>query len=342
MKTAIVRGLDAFLYPEACFFLSGLPKPARAPSTKPLVLRPGTLGELVCADIALQEIGLDSRDFNWLIDQRSSPWANFRGMAHLCYEDKPLKNSGKVWDRYSLVMNTEQFFGLPEAYAIMSRSQNGRLVSFETNRGKAWSDISVPYDWADRHETLEFARLFAAALDLPDVTRPRHARQRVVPASEPPLVLIAGLRSKSRQLSLDQWTALITKWHHNRSFLISGSPQDADFVAKLADRFKGLARPFTGSFDEWCEQISKSEEIFAMEGSGMQIASFYGVSTLAIFTSSREKKWHPLGEGSRLLRHHDLPCQPCNKFGQVPPCPFHYACLKLEDIEATPVFPLRK
>ena len=338
MKTSIVRGLDALLYPEACFLSSGLPKPERAPSAKPLVLRPGSLGELVCADIALQEIGLDSRDFNWLIDQRSSPWANFRGMAHLCYEEKPLKNSKKVWDRYSLVINSEQFFGLPEAYAIMSRSHNGRLVSFETNRGTAWSDISVPYDWADRHETLEFARLFAAALDLPDVTRPRRARQRVVQASAPPLVLVAGLRSKSRELSLDQWTALIAKWHHNRSFLISGAPQDAEFVKQLTDRFKGLASQFASSFEDWCEQISKSEEVFAMDGDGVQIASFYGVPTLAIFTSSREKKWHPLGEGSRLLRRHDLPCQPCNKFGQVPPCLHHYACLKLEDIEPTNVF----
>ena len=59
VKTAIVRGLDALLYPEACFLSSGLPKPERAPSAKPLILRPGPLGEMVCADLALQEIGLD-------------------------------------------------------------------------------------------------------------------------------------------------------------------------------------------------------------------------------------------------------------------------------------------
>jgi ADP-heptose:LPS heptosyltransferase len=147
------------------------------------------------------------------------------------------------------------------------------------------------------------------------------------------MVLIAGLRSKSRQLSLDQWMKLIVKWHRDRPFLISGAPQDAEFVAELTSRFKGLATGFKGSFEEWCEQISRSEEIFAMDGDGVQIASFYGVPTLAIFTSSRDNKWHPLGAGSRLLRRHDLRCQPCAKFGEVPPCPNRYACLKLDDIE---------
>jgi ADP-heptose:LPS heptosyltransferase len=106
----------------------------------------------------------------------------------------------------------------------------------------------------------------------------------------------------------------------------------------LTARFKGLAGPYAGPFDEWCEQISRSEEILAMDGDGMQIASFHGVPTLAIFTSSRDRKWHPLGEGSRLLRRHDLPCQPCAKFGEVPPCPNHFACLKLEEIKPTSIW----
>ena len=338
METTLLKRLDAFLYPEVCFLTSGLPKPVRKLSAKPLILRPGDLGELVCADVALQEIGLDSRDFNWLIDRRAKPWADFRGMPHLCYDEKRFKTSKKLWDRYTVVMNTEQFFGLTEAYAIMSRAQGGKLVSFETNRGASWSDITVPYDWADRHETMEFARLFAAALDLPDVSGPRRSRPRVVPASAPPMVLIAGLRRRSVSLSLNQWETLISRWHKTRPFLISTPPEDADFGVELTRRFKGLATRFAGSFDEWCEQISRSEEILGMDGDGVQVASFYGVPTWAIFTSGRDSKWHPLGKGSRLLRRHDLPCQPCSKFGQVPPCPNHYACLKLDDVEFKPIW----
>src|ERR1035441_10621953 len=63
------------------------------------------------------------------------PWALFRGLPHWCYDENPLKTLPQVWNRYSLVINTEQFFGLTEAYALLSRSKGGRLVSFETNRG---------------------------------------------------------------------------------------------------------------------------------------------------------------------------------------------------------------
>jgi heptosyltransferase-2 len=338
VQTSFLKGLDAILYPGACVLASVLPRPGRAPSGKALILRPGGLGDLICADIALQELALDAREFTWLVESRSKPWALFRGLPHWCYDENPLKTLTQLRDRYLLVINTEQLFGLTEAYALLSRSKGGRLVSFETNRGSSWSDITAPYDWRDRHETLEFARLFAAALDLPEVTGPRLPRPRLEPLSAPLLVLIAGQQSPSRRLSLDAWTALIAGWHQERPFLIGAAPEDADFAGQLTRRFNGLAARFTGSFDELCRQIARSEEILTMDGGAVHIASFFGVSTLALFTSGRDRKWHPLGEGSRILRRHDLACQPCTKFGQVPPCPYRYACLKLEDVASTRLF----
>ena len=337
MQTSFLKGLDAVLYPGGCLLASVLPKPGRELSGKPLILRPGGLGDLICADIALQELSRDARDFIWLIESRSKPWAVYRGLPHLCYDENPLKSLDQVRGRYSLVMNTEQFFGLAEAYALAARAKGGRLVSFASDRGSSWSDVAIDYDWRDRHETLEFARLFAAALGLPEPSGPRLLRPRIEPPSAPPLVLIAGRQSPSRRLSLDAWTALLTKWHDQRPFLIAAAPEDAEFAGQLACRFDGLASRFTGSFDELCGQIARSEEIFTMDGGAVHIASYFGVPTLALFTSGRDRKWHPLGEGSRVLRRHDLACQPCTKFGQVPPCPYGYACLKLEDVEAVKI-----
>lgn len=332
MQTSFLKSLDAILYPGACLLSSVLPRPDRTLSGQPLILRPGGLGDLICADMALQELALDARDFTWLVERRSKPWALFRGLPHWCYDENPLKTLPQVWDRYSVVINTEQFFGLTEAYALLGRAKGGRLVSFETNRGSSWSDVTVSYDWRDRHETVEFARLFAAALDLPEVTGPRLPRPRLYPPSAPPLVAIAGRQSPSRCLTLDAWTTLIARWHQKRPFLIGAAPEDAEFAGQLTGRFDGLASRFEGSFDELCGQIARSEEILTMDGGAVHIASFFGVSTLALFTSGRDRKWHPLGEGSRILRRHDLACQPCTKFGQVPPCPYGYACLKLEDV----------
>jgi ADP-heptose:LPS heptosyltransferase len=332
VQTSFLKSLDAVLYRGGCLLASVLPKSGRAPSGKTLILRPGGLGDLICADIALQELALDARDFTWLIERRSKPWALFRGLSHLCYDEHPLKTLPEVRDCYSLVINTEQFFGLTQACALLSRSKGGRLVSFETNRGSAWSDITVPYDWRNRHETVEFTRLFAAALGLPEPAGLRLPRPRLHPPGGPPLVAIAGLQSPSRRLNLDVWTTLISRWHQKRPFLIVAAPEDADFAEQLTGRFDGLASRFTGSFDELCGQIARSEEVFTMDGGAVHIASYFGVSTFALFTSGRDRKWRPLGEGSRILRRHDLACQPCTKFGQVPPCPYGYACLKLEDV----------
>jgi len=337
VQTSFLKSLDAILYPGACLLASLLPKPGRALSGETLVLRPGGLGDLICADIALQELARDARDFTWLIERRSQPWAVYRGLPHLCYDENPLKTLAQIRDRSSLVINTEQFFGLTEAYALLARAKGGRLVSFETNRGSSWSDLKVSYDWRDRHETMEFARLFAAALGFPEPAKPRLPRPRLYPPGAPPLVALAGRRSPSRRLTLDAWTALISKWHQKRPFLIAAAPEDADFAGELTRRFDGLASRFTGSFGELCGQIARSEEIFTMDGGVVHIASFFGVSTLALFTSGRDRKWHPLGEGSRILRRHDLACQPCTKFGQVPPCPYGYACLKLEAVAPTKV-----
>ncbi len=328
MQPALQSRIDALLYAEACLLTSVLPKPNRTLAHKPLVLRPGSMRNLVCADLALDLMGLDSRDFNWLIEPRARPWANYRGIPHLCHADRPLGTPEKVWDRYGLVINSEQSRGLTEAYAILSRSESGRLVS----------DRTAPYDWSDRHETLEFGRLFSAALDLPDVRGPVRPRQRQRPASEPPLVLLAGREDKSRRLSQGEWHGLIERWQNGRAFRITGGPDDNDFAAGLADKFTGKATPLVCSFDEMCEAVSRSEEVLVIEGTGTQIASFFGVPATAIFTSGRERKWHPLGECSRLWRRHDLACQPCARFEQVPPCPNHFACKELGKVEPVPVW----
>ena len=92
MQTSFLKSLDAILYPAACGVASLLPQRARASSGEALIVRPGGLGDLICADIALQELGRDARAFDWLIERRSRPWALFRGLPHVCYDENPPGN----------------------------------------------------------------------------------------------------------------------------------------------------------------------------------------------------------------------------------------------------------
>jgi ADP-heptose:LPS heptosyltransferase len=333
LKNFFLKSLDGVLYRAFCRLAFLLPKKPRETFGKTLVIRPGGMGDLICADIALENLGLDPHHFTWLIEGRSKPWAEYRGLPHLCYDVNPLKTLKQVWNRYALVINTEQYFGLTEAYSLLALTTDGRIASFITNRGSRWSDVTVSYDWRDEHETVAFGRLFAQALARPYAEKPRLPRARFHPPGTPPLVLIAGRQSPSRRLSLESWATLTAQWHHDRPFLIGAAPEDAEFADTLARHFAGLARRFEGSFSELCEQIARSEEIFTMDGGALHIASFFGVPVLALFTSGRDRKWLPLGQNSRILRRHDLPCQPCAKFGQVPPCPYQFACLQLEKLE---------
>lgn len=300
-----------------------------------MILRPGGMGDLICADIALQELGLESRNFVWLIEKRAESWATYRKLPHLCYDTNSLQTLLQVWGKYPLVINSEQLFGFTQAYALLTRAKGGQLFSFATNRGAYWSKFAVPYDWKNGHETVEFARLFSHALGRSYLEKPRFARKRLFPAECPPIVLLAGLQSPSRRLSLESWETYLKQWHRGRPFLIGASPLDDVLANQLTIRFKGLAQRFTGSFSELCEQIARSEEVFTMDGGSVHIASFFGVPTQAVFTSGQDRKWHPLGEGSGVIKLHDLPCQPCTKFGQVPPCPYHYACCETPQKKVT-------
>jgi ADP-heptose:LPS heptosyltransferase len=289
------------------------------------------MGDLVCADIALQELGRDARDFTWLIEKRSRPWAHYRELPFLCYDEQPAKVLRDIWRSYALVINTEQLFGLAQACALSARARNGRLACFETTRGARRADLIVPYDWRDIHETLAFANLFAGALGMPAPPRNRAPRERHFPAQLPPIVLVSGRQSPSRALTLERWLSLVRAWHRGRTFLVAASPEDAAFADEIERRSDGLATRFHGNFAELCETISRTEECLTMDGGPVHIASFFGVPGLVVFSSGRSRKWAPLGLGSRVLRRHDLPCQPCTKFGQVPPCPYQYKCLEIPE-----------
>jgi ADP-heptose:LPS heptosyltransferase len=336
MGTALLKKLDRFLAPTACLLAGFTPKAMRAPAGLTLIIRPGGMGDLICADMALQAIGTDSRKVHWLIESRSRAWARYRSLPHLCYDRQPVTTARKVFANYDRVINTEQRFGLSQAYGLWAKARSARLASFETNRGASWANLKVPYDWKEAHEVHEFARLFSAAMNGDEAGFADFSRPRLEPASAPPLVLIAGRQNRSRALPLETWEMLIAKWHGQRKFLVAASPEDAAFADQLVERFGGLAARFTGSFEAMCGQIARAEELFTMDGGGVHIASYFGVPVFTIFTSGRDHKWAPISAGSRVLRRHDLPCQPCTKFGQVPPCPNHYACQDLQDVEATP------
>jgi ADP-heptose:LPS heptosyltransferase len=143
------------------------------------------------------------------------------------------------------------------------------------------------------------------------------------------VVGIGGMQSPSRALTAQEWVALIRPWSQGRSFWICSAPADRSLADTLCLEFAGKAQRFDGTFDQMCDLVARAEEVLTVDSGFLHIASYFGVPVTAHFTSGRARKWAALSPNSTILRRSDLACQPCTLFGQVSPCPNHFACKDL-------------
>lgn len=325
----ILKKLDPLVGIFGCAtarMLAGLP--VGKPEARTLILRPGGMGDLILLTIAAEEMGIDLSAPLWLIEKRSAVWAKHLELDYLCYDEDLTRVHRSIVGRFSKVINTEQRFGLAQATAILARGRGGTLYGFDTNRQAAWADLKVAYDADQRHESIEFSRLLAAAFgkDLPPQPIRRARKQ---PVAGLPVVGIGGLQSPQRSLTVEQWVELIGDWAGAGHFHVAGTEADRDFGAVIVKRFQGRASLFSGRFAEVCDLIAGAPEVLSMDSGFVHMASYYGIPVQALFTSGRDAKWAPLAAGSAVIRRRDLPCQPCTWFGQVPRCSNHYACKDL-------------
>jgi hypothetical protein len=296
-----------------------------------LVLRPGGMGDLIMAQLALEAWGAGQVEAEWVVERRSENWARFAGLNYHCYDRAPLETFWRLKGRFKTVVNTEQRFGLSQAYALGCLSTKGRLWSFGSNRAGRIG-ATVPYDWKEEHESAAFHRLFAAALDRPASAEALRPRRRE-PATGPRIIGLAGLEAKSRHLHEHQYVDLIRPWLGDHPGLICCAPRDRPFALQLAQRWPVQVRVLDADFDGMCCAIARAPALFCMDGGMVHIASYFGVPATVVFTSGRTAKWAPLAAGSGVVQRTDLPCQPCTVFGQVPPCPHQYACKQLSHAE---------
>jgi ADP-heptose:LPS heptosyltransferase len=332
MINSLLKAADPMASPIAAPFAKALNLPflLRRAENRPLILRPGGMGDLILVCIAAEQLGIDLRTPLWLIEQRSVVWAEHLGLDYLCYDKSLLEIHRSLAGRFSKVINTEQLYGLSQAAALLGRGRNGKVFCFSTNRSASWADFQISYDPDDAHESAEFRRLLSAAL-MPD--KPVHPevlpRERLRAGTEPPIVGLGGLQAPSRAFSLEQWEQFIGDWIGKGQFALACSGVDLPFGRQLIERFENQAELFHGNFSQLCDRIARSEKVLTIDSGFLHIASYYGVPTTGIFTSGRERKWASLARNSSMVRRSDLACQPCTWFGQVPACAHNYACKDL-------------
>ncbi|HMJ36417.1 MAG TPA: glycosyltransferase family 9 protein [Baekduia sp.] len=298
-----------------------------------LVLRPGGMGDLVAAQIAVEELGRDPRsDVRWVVEQRSAAWARHQRLDHLAYDADPVGVLRGLAGRHPVVVNTEQLFGLSQALAVAARRRGGRALAFATNRAARFA-LAVPYDVYDEHETVAFRRILGVAWGVPVSSGARpQPRPRSTPSDGTLLIAISGRQSVTRTLSVERWAAVAAAWAGERAVTVVAAPVDRDFADALAHRLGDRAGREDHGFDALCYRIAAAEGLLTMDGGPVHIASYYGTPTRTIFTSGREAKWAPLAQGSEIVRTSGLWCQPCTLFGQTPPTRNDLACHRLDPL----------
>lgn len=323
-----LKTLDRWLSRPALAVGRLLPRPARAQDERPLIVRPGGMGDLICMCMALESLGLDPRTVSWLIETRSRPWADHLGLGARCYDAEPLATLREA-GRYRVVVNSEQRYGLAQATALALTGRGGRVTCFDSNRGRASATAVVPFDDVGTHEVRAFQRLLIAGLGLSSA-EPSLQRPRLRPASGPPIVAIAGLQYPTRRLPQATWVRIARHVVGGRQVAVCSAPEDRAFAREVQAALGSQAQLLEGSFSDLCQAIARAERLLTLEGGMLHVASYYGVPATAIFTSSPERKWAPLAAGSAMIRTDGLPCQPCSRFGHTPPCPHDLACQRLD------------
>jgi ADP-heptose:LPS heptosyltransferase len=198
-----------------------------------VVLRPGGMGDLICAQIAVETLGVPLPGIEWMIERRAQPWADYMKLSYRLFD-----SGVKLGPARAIVINTEQRFGLSQGMALALRGKGGKLFSFDTNRAARWSDVTTLYDPYDTHEVQSFIDLFSDAFGLQRAACLQ--RERRWPVSQGIVVGVAGRQESSRALPVESWVELINRVAGRQNVTIVAAPQDREFAKGIQTH---LSRP---------------------------------------------------------------------------------------------------
>ena len=212
------------------------------------------MGDLILAQVALEELGADPRSVDWLIERRSLPWALHVGLPHRCYDHRLLRTLSATAGTRRSVIDSEQRFGLSQALGLVAV---GRGRHADRIRHESW----LPVRKARRCVRLE-----------------RHARNGRVPHAlrrsaghlgtprrrgrePPPCAGSAAPRRRQRASESDKVAFrramgdLVDSWAAGRRFEIAAAPMRTGPSPMSCSGASGVARSaFAGDFDALLRQ----------------------------------------------------------------------------------------
>lgn len=322
-KLSVIRALDQLLWPMALLFARLLAKIPRKQLDQRVIIRPGGMGDLICAQIALETMGLSPKEFIWIVEPRSIPWVKMMNLDHHLIGLSLLTKVAK----YRNVINSEQHYGASQIIAIALAGRSRDVTVFSTVRGASTSTNICQYSPTRTHEIDSFVDLFSSAnlssqkeFDLASRTQSKRGESLVV--------ALGGGHADSRSLDIQQWSEIILKWTAGSPFSLIAGPVETSLALQLQRQFADRCTFVPGDFNSNCEKISAASRVLTMDGGLTHVATYFGTPTDAIFTSGQDLLWSPRAVTSRSFYDPTVKCRPCTMFGHTPRCPVDFACKK--------------
>lgn len=290
---------------------------------KCLVVRPGGMGDLILFDLAIRMADFDVNSFIFIIQKRAEPWAKFRNLNYVLLDQNFLKFL--FFSKYKYVICSEQYFASAADFSQKFVKKDGSLMGFDSNRRSKIFSKSVKYS-ENLHESSNFLSLLSLLPSMGFRNLAPDKNSADVKTSRYCVLSIGGGKSQSRNLDVESWSYLVKALNkENLPVYLTHAPQDFS-IASLVSHVVEFDKIST-SFEESVSFIQGSEFLISIDSGMVHVASFFDVPARVLFTSANIEKWRPLASSSLILSH-DYECQPCSKFGQVPPCSFNFRCSK--------------
>ena len=249
-----------------------------------------------------------------------------------------LKKMRKV--EYDRVFDTEQSHFLTGALVALLKAH--KKIGFATKGRERAYDVSVEY-FQDQYEANSFFRLFAAGIEIwpqkfrlqPSYFFPTDQERKKVNAllsdiRREIVCMFPGASIKERLWPIDRWSKVADElWEYGYKPIIIGGRAEIDMSQEIMDTASSPILNLCGrlSLSETAALFDCSRLLISTDSGILHIGAMCDTPTVSLFGPGIADKWGPRGERHRIINK-NLPCSPCTKFGNTPPCPNRHECMK--------------
>jgi lipopolysaccharide heptosyltransferase II len=154
------------------------------------------------------------------------------------------------------------------------------------------------------------------------------------PVQSPPRIgLVAGAEYGPAKRWMSESFAAVARRVREEAgaqWRLFGVEGDRPIAEVIATRLDGQCENLAGktTLAELIDRLRECRLLLTNDTGTMHLAAHFGVPVIAIFRSTENALTGPVGNGSRVLRHHVV-CSPCF----LRDCPFDFRCMQAVTVE---------